>query len=54
MYRSTMTPAARGIDPRFIEQLEQQFGFDKPTHERFIGMMADYLTFDFAALKTGR
>lgn len=38
---------ARGIDPRFIEQLEQQFGFDKPAHERFIGMMADYLTFDF-------
>lgn len=38
---------ARGIDPRFIEQLEQQFGFDKPAHERFIGMMLDYLTFDF-------
>ena len=38
---------ARGIDPRFIEQLEQQFGFDKPAHERFIGMMADYLTLDF-------
>ena len=38
---------ARGIDPRFIEQLEQQFGFDKPAHERFIGMMVDYLTLDF-------
>nr|WP_277345532.1 microcin C ABC transporter permease YejB [Halomonas bachuensis] len=38
---------ARGIDPRFIEQLEQQFGFDKPAHERFLGMMRDYATFDF-------
>lgn len=39
--------AARGIDPRFIEQLEQQFGFDQPAHERFLGMMVDYLTLDF-------
>ncbi|WP_104204152.1 microcin C ABC transporter permease YejB [Billgrantia saliphila] len=38
---------ARGVDPRFIEQLEQQFGFDKPAHERFLGMMRDYVTFDF-------
>ncbi|WP_300270695.1 microcin C ABC transporter permease YejB [Halomonas sp.] len=38
---------ARGIDPRFIEQLEAQFGFDKPAHERFLGMLADYATFDF-------
>lgn len=38
---------ARGIDPRYIERLEQQFGFDKPAHERFIGMLADYATFDF-------
>ncbi|XKH61574.1 microcin C ABC transporter permease YejB [Halomonas sediminis] len=38
---------ARGIDPRFIEQLEQQFGFDQPAHLRFLGMMGDYLTLDF-------
>ncbi|RCV87521.1 microcin C ABC transporter permease YejB [Billgrantia montanilacus] len=38
---------ARGVDPRFIEQLEQQFGFDKPAHIRFFGMMRDYATFDF-------
>ncbi|MCE0731719.1 MAG: microcin C ABC transporter permease YejB [Pseudomonadota bacterium] len=38
---------ARGIDPRFIEQLEAQFGFDQPAHERFLGMLADYATFDF-------
>src|SRR5690554_1035504 len=33
---------ARGIDPRFIEQLEQQFGFDKPAHVRFFTMLRDY------------
>lgn len=38
---------ARGVDPRFIEQLEQQFGFNEPAHARFLGMMGDYLTFDF-------
>ncbi|PMR77452.1 microcin C ABC transporter permease YejB [Billgrantia endophytica] len=38
---------ARGVDPRFIEQLEQQFGFDKPAHIRFLGMIRDYATFDF-------
>ena len=38
---------ARGIDPRFIEQLEAQFGFDQPAHERFLDMLADYATFDF-------
>ncbi|WP_417329686.1 microcin C ABC transporter permease YejB [Halomonas cupida] len=38
---------SRGIPQQFIEQLEQQFGFDKPAHERFIGMMVDYATFDF-------
>ncbi|MBA2777457.1 microcin C ABC transporter permease YejB [Billgrantia kenyensis] len=38
---------ARGIDPRFIEQLEEQFGFDKPAHVRFFTMMRDYATFDF-------
>lgn len=38
---------SRGIPQQFIDQLEQQFGFDKPAHERFIGMMVDYATFDF-------
>ena len=37
----------RGLDPQFVEQLEKQFGFDKPLHERFVTMMGDYLTFDF-------
>jgi microcin C transport system permease protein len=38
---------AQGLDPEFIKQLEKQFGFDKPAHERFILMMRSYLTFDF-------
>ncbi|MBB3332380.1 microcin C transport system permease protein [Halomonas campaniensis] len=38
---------SRGVDPRFIEQLEAQFGFDQPAHVRFMGMIADYATFDF-------
>jgi microcin C transport system permease protein len=37
----------QGLDPEFIKQLEKQFGFDKPAHERFFLMMKNYLTFDF-------
>jgi microcin C transport system permease protein len=38
---------AQGLDPEFIKQLEKQFGFDKPAHERFLLMMRSYLLFDF-------
>lgn len=38
---------AQGLDPAFIAQLEKQFGFDKPPHERFFKMLTDYATFDF-------
>ncbi len=38
---------AQGLDPEFIKELERQFGFDKPMHERFLLMMGKYLTFDF-------
>jgi microcin C transport system permease protein len=38
---------AQGLDPEFIKQLEKQFGFDKPMHERFLKMMGNYLVFDF-------
>jgi microcin C transport system permease protein len=38
---------AQGLDPEFIKQLEKQFGFDKPAHERFFLMMKSYLLFDF-------
>ena len=37
----------RGLDPDFVKELEVQFGFDKPLHERFFMMMADYLVLDF-------
>ncbi|MFG1182374.1 microcin C ABC transporter permease YejB [Xanthobacter versatilis] len=38
---------AQGLDPAFVKQLEKQFGFDKPAHERFWKMITDYATFDF-------
>ena len=38
---------AQGLDPEFIAELEQRFGFDKPLHERFFEMMGNYLRFDF-------
>jgi microcin C transport system permease protein len=38
---------ARGIPPELIEELEKQFGFDKPAHERFFLMMKNFLVFDF-------
>ena len=37
----------RGLPPEFIEQLEIEFGFDKPPLQRFLSMMASYLRFDF-------
>ena len=38
---------AQGLDPEFIAQLEKQFGFDKPAHERFVMMMWNFARFDF-------
>ncbi|MCW5700250.1 MAG: microcin C ABC transporter permease YejB [Rhodospirillales bacterium] len=38
---------AQGLDPEFIAQLEKQFGFDQPLHERFLTMMGKYIVFDF-------
>jgi microcin C transport system permease protein len=50
----TMGPSAssaytggEGLDPEIVAQLEKQFGFDKPTHERFLLMMWNYVRFDF-------
>jgi microcin C transport system permease protein len=40
---------ARGLDPEFIKQIEKQFGFDKPMHERFVLMIGNYLRFDFGS-----
>ena len=38
---------AQGLDPEFIAELEAQFGFDKPVHERFLKLVGDYARFDF-------
>ena len=38
---------AQGLDPEFIKELEVQFGFDKPVHERFFKMLWDFSRFDF-------
>jgi microcin C transport system permease protein len=38
---------ARGLDPKFIKQLEVQFGFDKPAYVRFFDMIRSYAVFDF-------
>src|SRR3954447_20736958 len=38
---------AQGLDPKFIESLEKQFGFDKPAYERFLLMLWNYSRFDF-------
>jgi microcin C transport system permease protein len=38
---------AEGLDPDIIERIEKMYGFDKPAHERFFNMIADYLQLDF-------
>ncbi len=38
---------AQGLPPELIEDIERQFGFDKPAHERFLLMLGNYMTFDF-------
>ncbi|MCA1940196.1 MAG: microcin C ABC transporter permease YejB [Caenispirillum bisanense] len=37
---------AQGLPPEFIAEIERQFGFDKPAHERFWLMIKNYATFD--------
>ena len=38
---------AKGVPNDLVKELEKQFGFDKPVHERFVKMVKDYATFDF-------
>ncbi len=38
---------ARGLPQEFIEQLEKEFGFDKPAHVRFANMIWNYVRLDF-------
>lgn len=39
--------ASQGMDPKLIEDLKKQFGFDKPPLVRYFKMLWDYLRFDF-------
>jgi len=36
----------QGVDPEQVEELKKLYGFDKPAHERFLSMLADYARFD--------
>ncbi|WP_127145733.1 microcin C ABC transporter permease YejB [Pelagibacterium montanilacus] len=38
---------SQGLPPALIAQLEAQYGFDRPAHERFATMIWDYVRFDF-------
>lgn len=38
---------ASGLDPEFIEEINKHFGFDKPSHERFVLMLWNYMRLDF-------
>ncbi len=37
---------AQGLDPEFVAELEQMYGFDKPAPERFFNMVKNYAVFD--------
>ncbi len=37
----------RGLPQEFIEELEREFGFDKPPLERFLNMLWNYVRLDF-------
>ncbi len=43
---STAYEGSKGLDPEFIRELEEMYGFDKPVHIRFFEMIGNYLTFD--------
>ena len=38
---------ARGLPKEFIEELEREFGFDKPAYVRFFNMLWNYMRLDF-------
>ena len=38
---------SQGLDPKFIKELEKQYGFDRPALERFWILVRDYSTFNF-------
>lgn len=38
---------ASGLDPEFIDRINEHFGFDRPPHERFLLMLWNYMRLDF-------
>ncbi|MDY7560138.1 microcin C ABC transporter permease YejB [Pseudomonas sp. 10B1] len=44
---STVSRASRGLDPKLIKEIEHQYGFDKPLHERLWLMLKNYARLDF-------
>ena len=38
---------SQGLDPEIIKEIEKMYGFDKPTHVRFLKMVKNYLSFEF-------
>jgi microcin C transport system permease protein len=38
---------AQGLDPEFNAELERQYGFDRPAHERFVLMVKNYMSLEF-------
>lgn len=44
---SILYKGREGLDPSLVQKIEKMYGFDKPAHVRFWGMLKNYLTFDF-------
>lgn len=44
---SSGSRASRGLDPKLIQDIEKQYGFDKPAHERLWLMLKNYAQLDF-------
>ncbi|MFZ5520146.1 MAG: microcin C ABC transporter permease YejB [Pseudomonadota bacterium] len=44
--RSTAYRGRQGIDAQQIEDIKKLYGFDKPAHERYFKMLADFARFD--------
>jgi microcin C transport system permease protein len=40
--QTTQYSGAEGIDPAMIKELEKQFGFDRPLHERYFHLLWNY------------
>jgi len=38
---------SQGVDPELIKQIEKNYGFDLPIHQRFMLMLKKFLVFDF-------